>query len=233
MRTALLTLVLTVALAPVAHAQLLDPADAAELAQSLAEAQEEQDICYGWEVAGSVVDSGSSVDGPGAVTQLRACERYVLLLGDVTYACESCDSEDSASVIIETSFPDGPTAEDLERIGFNGSELTGDNDDRALFNMVAALPLLVSDRGLAPPVPAETPAAAVPATDRATDTPGSDLWRDRWFLLLLSGFLLVAGPAYWLYKRAQFNTETERKAERAARRARLAQLRDRSTTAEE
>jgi hypothetical protein len=205
-RTLLLALVLGVALAAPAQAQILDPADAAELAQDLADAQEEQVVCYGWEVGGSVADFGSSADGPGATVQARQCAQWVILQADVTYTCDACEGEDFATVRIDSTFPDGPRTADLEALGFKASDLVSDNDDRALFNMVAALPLVTADRGLAPPVPAETPAAAVPATDRATGTPGSDLLRDRWFVLVLCGFLIAAGPAYLLYKRAQLQT---------------------------
>jgi hypothetical protein len=208
-RALVLALALALLAAVPAHAGILAPADAAELAQSLAEAQEEQDICYGWDVANNFSDTGdlgSSTNGPGRrfleALETRACTKgYVELQGDIDYACGSCESEDSASVSIASGgLANPPTAGDLDAMGLKAGDLTGDQDDTTLINMVNALPLLVADRGNAPYLPYEA-AAAVPAGDHATGTPGSDLLRDRWGLLLVFGVLLAGGPGYYLYKR--------------------------------
>ncbi|MDQ3721464.1 MAG: LPXTG cell wall anchor domain-containing protein [Actinomycetota bacterium] len=195
-----------------APAGILTPDDAAELAQSLAEAQEEQGICYGWSVDNNFSathDVGSSTDGPGRpLTRqpLSACTKgFVELEGDIDYACDSCESEDSASVSIDSSLPNPPTVQDLEALGLKAGALTGDKDDTTLVNMVNALPLLAADRGNATYVAYE-PAADVPATDHATDKPGSDLLRDSWIWLVLFGALILGGAGLYLYKRAQKQT---------------------------
>jgi hypothetical protein len=207
-----LAIALAVALAAPAPAPapagILTPEDAAELAQSLAEAQEEQSICYGWWVFSNTQELGSSTGGPGRrlTRQLQTCTRgFVELSADINYSCESCESEDSASVSIDSNLPNPPTVDDLEDLGLKAGALTGDKDDTTLVNMVNALPLLAADRGNAPYVPYE-PAVAVPATDRPTDKPGSDLLRDSWVWLVVFGALILGGPSLYLYKRAQKQT---------------------------
>ncbi len=129
---------------------------------------------------------------------------YVVLDGSISYACESCESEDSARVSIASNLPNPPTVGDLEDLGLKAGDLTGDNDDTTLVNMVNALPLLVADRGNAPYIEYEQAAPAdVPPADRATGKPGSDVLRDSWFLLVLCGGLILAGPGFYLYKRSQ------------------------------
>lgn len=205
-RALVLALVLAYAFAAPAPAGVLAPEDAAELAQSLAEAQEEQDVCYGWRVTNNfdgVPDVGSGTGGPGAVMVPSGCGLgYVQLEGYIEYACDSCESEDSASISISSSFPSAPTVKDLEGLGLKAGALTGDNDDTTLVNMVNALPLLVADRGLAPYVAYEQ-TTTVPATDRATNKPGSDVLRDTWIQLALFVGLILGGPGFYLYKRRQ------------------------------
>ena len=210
-RALLLALAVALLAAVPAQAGILAPADAAELAQSLADAQEEQGVCYGWNVRNNfsdTPDSGSSTRGPdapllaGLDSTSSSCKKgFVELQGDIAYACGSCESEDSAGVsIVAGGLANPPTAGDLKAMGLNAGDLTGDQDDTTLINMVNALPLLVADRGNAPYLPYE-PATDVPAADHATGTPGSDLVRDQWGLLLVFGVLLLGGPAYFLYKR--------------------------------
>jgi hypothetical protein len=127
----------------------------------------------------------------------------VVLEGSIDYACESCESEDSASVSIRSSgMASPPTVGDLEGLGLSAGALTGDDDDTTLVNMVSALPLLVADRGNAPYVPYEQ-ATSVPASDHATGKPGSDVLRDNWLWLVLCFALIVLGPIFYLYKRSQ------------------------------
>ena len=197
-----------VAAAP-AHAGIMSPEDATDLAQSLADAQEEQEVCYGWDVGnnfGAGSDIGSSIGGPNAalLDVAGTCKRGVVLLtGSIDYSCDSCEASDSASVSIQASgMANPPTVDDLEDLGLKAGDLTGDNDDTTLFNMVNVLPLLVADKGNAPYVEYE-PATTVPATDRATNKPGSDFLRDNWIWLLLCGALTALGPIYYFYKRAQ------------------------------
>jgi hypothetical protein len=194
------------AVAP-AQAGVLAPDDAAELAQSLADASEEQGICYGWNVANNfdgVPDVGSSAGPavPESGLEQNCKLGFVELTGSIDYACDSCDDSDSASVSIRSTFANGPTADDLAALGLDAGDLTGDNDDTTLINMVSALPLLAADRGLAPYLAYE-PATAVPVADRATGKPGSDLLRDSWPLLAFCAFLIVAGPGFYYYKRTQ------------------------------
>jgi hypothetical protein len=207
-RAVLLVALLAVAVwsAP-AQAGIVSAQDAAELAQDLADAQEEQDVCYGWNVTNnfSSDDVGSSTGGPGValVPDQRTCPKgAVILRGNIDYSCSSCESSDSASVSIASNLPNPPTVDDLERLGLKAGALTGDDDDTTLVNMVDALPLLVADRGNAAYVGYE-PAKTVPAADHATGKPGSDLMRDSWLGLLFFGGLILAGPGFFLYKRSQ------------------------------
>jgi hypothetical protein len=208
MRALLLALALAALAAAPAQAGVLSQEDAAELAQSLADAQEEQDVCYGWQVNNnfdSTPDVGSSTGGPNAplAQSASACRKgYVVLSGNIDYACDSCESEDSASISIESNLTNPPTAKDLDGFGLQAGDLTGDNDDTTLVNMVNALPLIVADRGNAPYVAYE-PATNVPAADHATGKPGADFLRDTWFALVLFGGLLLVAPAFYLYKRGQ------------------------------
>jgi hypothetical protein len=155
---------------------------------------------------GAGPDVGSSISGPGAVLLDVAgtCKRgMVILTGSIDYSCGSCESSDSASVSIQASgMANPPTVGDLEDLGLKAGDLTGDNDDTTLFNMVDALPLLVADKGNAPYVEYEQ-ATTVPPADHATNKPGSDVLRDTWIWLLLCGALILLGPIYYFYKRGQ------------------------------
>ena len=208
-RVGLLALLLVAVLACPAQAGIVSPEDAAELAQALAEAQEEQDICYGWNVTNNFASSsdvGSSTNGPGValVALPNTCPKgAVILQGSISYACSSCESSDSASVsIASTGLANPPTVDDLKGLGLKAGDLTGDDDDTTLVNIVNALPLLVADRGNAPYVEYEQ-ATTVPAADHATGKPGSDLLRDSWLGLLFFGGLVLAGPGFFFYKRSQ------------------------------
>ncbi|HEV7806035.1 MAG TPA: hypothetical protein VGO80_09460 [Solirubrobacteraceae bacterium] len=210
MRALLLALALAAVAATPAYAGILSPGDAADLAQSLADAQEEQDVCYGWQVDnnfGAGPDIGSSIGGPDVALELdrpSSCPRGIVVLdGSIYYSCDSCEDSDRASVSIRTSgVANPPTTKDLEDLGLDAGDLTGDDDDTTLVNMVEALPLLVADRGNAPYLPYEQP-KSVPAADHATDKPGSDFLRERWFAVVLFGGLLLVAPAFLLYKRGQ------------------------------
>jgi hypothetical protein len=204
-RVGLVALLLAAVLAAPAQAGIVSPEDAAELAQTLADAQDEQGVCYGWDVTNNFSDTsdvGSSTSGPGVklIPLQTTCPKgAVILQGSIDYACESCDSSDTASVSIAASVPNPPTVDDLKGLGLKAGDLTGDNDDTTLLNMVNALPLLVADRGNAPYVPYE-PAKTVPAADHATGKPGSDLLRDTWIQLVLFGGLILVGPGFYFYK---------------------------------
>jgi len=206
--SALIALVLLIAVAspPTAAAGVLvDREDEVDLAQTLADAQEAQGVCYGWDIAVNGVpgDRGSSLDGSGVPLAVDRCPKgYAILRAEVFYVCETCDGEDSASVTVDSNLAKPPTAQDLEQLGFSATDLVGEKDDQAVIDMTGALPLLVAEKGNAPYVAYEA-ATDVPAEDKATNTPGSDLLRDRWPVLILCLLLIVAGPAYLLYKRSQ------------------------------
>lgn len=189
-----------------ARAQLLEPADAAELANVLADATEEQDVCYEWTVfiddqdtGRTAVDRGSNA-GPGGV--LVGCTNTVTLEASITYTCGSCESEDSAALDVRSTVP-GVDEDGLERLGFSASDLLGDEDDLALFNMVSALPLLVAE-ATGKGVPVETP-ASIPAQDRLTGDPGSDALREQWPWLVLWGGVALYAPIYLLRARGREN----------------------------
>lgn len=199
-------LAITALASPTAHAgTLVEREDEVDLAQTLADAQEEQDVCYGWSIAvnGELSDLGSSLDGPGVALATDRCPKgYAILQGEVNYTCDSCEGEDSAFVTVDSNLRRPPTVEDLRRLGYSEADLVSEKDDLAVIEMTGVLPLLVAEKGNAPFVAYE-PATNVPAQDKATNTPGSDLLRDRGPVLALCGVLLLAGPAYLLYRRGQ------------------------------
>ncbi|MBA2515852.1 MAG: hypothetical protein H0V22_00775 [Solirubrobacterales bacterium] len=201
-----MTVLLAVASPHVAMAGVLvERGDEVDLAQTLADAQEAQGVCYGWDIAVNGVpgDRGSSLDGPGVPLAIERCPKgYAILRAEVSYVCDSCEGEDSAGVTVDSNLPKPPTTRDLERLGFSAADLVGDKDDQAVIDMTGALPLLVAEKGNAPFVAYEA-AKDVPAQDKPTNTPGSDLLRDRAPVLILCVLLLLAGPAYLLYKRSQ------------------------------
>jgi len=219
-----LAVVLALALAAPAQAlPLLDEGDAAELAQSLAEATAEQGVCYGWNVHVDDDSGGPSGDdvgsnlGPGTPVESGSCEKTVLLEGFVSFTCGSCESEDSASWRILTDVP-GVSAGDLEDLGFGGGVLKDDDGDAKLASMVGALPLIVGSKGAAPALEADpVDTSTVPASDKATNSPAIPDWlRDSW--LKLAGLLIVVtGGAIWF---VQAREQERRAARRAARRAR-------------
>jgi hypothetical protein len=187
--------------APVAE-PILAPDDAAELANALADATAEQDVCYGWVV--TVNDnwegrySGADVGSNGGVgitvDDLAYCSRWVEFVATITYTPESSEAEDDASFSVVSNFTDIDPGT-LGDLGIDEGALLGDNDDLAIYNATAALPVLVADAGLAPPVTAEPATTAPPANDRLTGSPGSDFLRTYGPRLALAAVLLVAGAA--------------------------------------
>jgi hypothetical protein len=223
----LAALALAMALPAAALAQpLLDDGDAAELAQELADATEEQDVCYGWSVnvdddsGASGTDSGSNL-GPGSTTLNQSdCKKgYVILRGSISFTCDSCESEDSSSFSVETNIRNGPTRQDLEDLDFSGGQLKGDNGDAALASMVGALPLIVASKGLAPAItadPAETN-QPVPAADHATGSPVMPDWLRESWLPLAACVILLGGGAIWLMSSIAGGRTRTRMAARARR----------------
>jgi hypothetical protein len=199
-RRALLAVLLGLALGlapagPASAAPILDGADATELASTLAEASRAQGgICYGWhiqvddEAAGSDDEVGSSA-GAGQPVDTSSCRSHVVLTGLIVYTSEYSESEDSASWGLRTSFTQLSDS-DLDRFG-SASDLLGDNDDVRLFETVKALPLLVSDKGLAPPIQLDANTEPIPAADGLTGSPGNDRLRANAAIIVLLVILVV------------------------------------------
>jgi len=194
--------------APASASPLLAEGDAAELAQSLAEATAEQGICYGWSIqvndssgGSSGLESGSNA-GPGAplgANVVTDCTKSVELTGYVSFTCDSCESEDSSSISISSTVPGGPTVGDLDDLGLDGGQLKGDKGDEALANMVGALPVIAASKGLADPVEADPQTVTPGATDRPTGTPSTPDWlRESWLVLSVC-LLVIIGGICWFF----------------------------------
>jgi hypothetical protein len=198
---------------PASAGTILAPADEAELAQSLADAQAEQGVCYGWNVYlnDELTDTGSSTGGPGRSLSETECERWAIFVAAVRWTCDSCEEEDSASFALESNLQPAPSREDLNALGYSDGDLVSDEDDTALVEMAGALPLLVAQTGQATPVSFE-PSAGVPAADRPENSPGSDFMRTRWALLGVFAMLTALGPLYLLYRAHQRPTKARRRA---------------------
>lgn len=183
---------------------IVSEADARELADSLAAATEQQDVCYGWvlevvspDLSQSHVEGGSS-DGPDTGVDPAACPRWLNLSVYIEYTAEDDEAEDAVGILIESSTGETFGHADLELLGLSEQDLLGAEDDAALIRAVAGLPLLAAERGLGPPVIAQPHTTRPPSADRPTGTPGSDFWRTRGWtlvgLLLLTGLGLAAVP---------------------------------------
>lgn len=193
-----LALTLSVVLAsPAVALPVLEKADADELVTLLAEATEEQDVCYGWRIqvsdeggVSSGVDLGSSL---GLDKGPESCARFVQLVGQIRYTSETSESADSASWRLETNIPTGPRTPDLERAGYSADSLVGARDDVSLFNATLVLPLLTAEAGAAPPIVAEPDAQPVAPGDMPTGRSGSDWLRQNGGVLAAGGVVVAAG----------------------------------------
>lgn len=184
---------------------LLTAEDRVELASTLAEATEESGVCFGYRVdlggsgAADRTEILSNV-GPDRAPNTSDCPKGALTLqATVTYTSSSSESEDGASFSVAVDPPSlagNATARLRDLTGVDGGDLVGNDDDLALRNLTAALPLLLDDA-----TPAELPAAAAtaPNGDRLTGSPSSDWLRAHGlgigiaFVLLLVAVALVAG----------------------------------------
>lgn len=194
---------------PAGAVPILDPADATELAQALAEATEDQDVCYGWSVqvndysgGADGLDEGSSLGvGPTAIES--QCEKYVIFEAYLTYTSEASESEDSASFDVRSNVPGAPTATDLRQAGISTGGLLGGSDDQTVANAALMLPALMAERGLAPPIALEANTQALPSSDRATGTPGSDWLRKYGPMVGVAALMLVGGLGWaaWIVLR--------------------------------
>lgn len=181
---------------------IFDPADADDLAATLAEATTAQDICYGWDVQVSDPVAGSSESvgsdrGAGTPVDTATCSKYVMLDVSITYTSESSESEDYASYGLSSS-SGGPDKSDLDDLGLDWGGLTGENPDVVIGNAVAALPLLAADKGMGDGIEAAPATGTAPADASLTDDPGSDFWRNSGGTILWGvGLLLAAGVFAW------------------------------------
>lgn len=199
---AVLALATVLPVRPAGAAPILAPDDAVELANKLAEATEDQDVCYGWIVdvvdedgLSSGVDTGSSL-GPDRSPVDPACTPSVVFVAELLYTSELSEASDSARYRVESTLP-GFDATDISSLGVSESGLLGENDDLTVLNATALLPLLVAEQGLAPPVAAEQTVGTIPAADRPTGQGGSDRIRTYGGLYFFTG-LLVFGGICWL-----------------------------------
>ena len=184
--------------APAAAGPLIDDVDAEEMAVMLAEAEEAQGICYGWQVLVQDDDgtfSGEEIGssrGPGV--DASTCDKYVIFAGQIHYTSELSESSDEANFsIVSSGVSPAPTDDDLGRVGIDTKGLLSDNDDVEIGDAVLALPALVAELGAAPPVPVEENTEALPDADHLENSPGSDWIRERWPLLALAGSLVLIG----------------------------------------
>lgn len=203
----------TATIRPAGALPILEDADATELAQALAEATEDQDVCYGWNVrvtdfggGNDGVDQGSSL-GVGqpanAPSNAAACPRWAIFEADITYTSAASESEDSASFTVRSNISGGPTSADLREAGISEGGLLGNNDDQVVANATLMLPALMAEKGLAPPIALEANTQPLPAADKATGTPGSDWLRKYGAALAVAVIFLVGGLglAVWVLVR--------------------------------
>jgi hypothetical protein len=182
---------------------IFDQADADELAATLAEAYDAQNVCYGWSIAvdneGVPETSVGSNFGAGRSVSDGDCAKSVEFQASITWTSESSESEDSASYTV-VSTPSGPTTDDLDGLDLISEDgLVGDNGDADVYKAVAALPLLAADTGVADPIEA-SPAPESDAGDAApTNSPGSDFWRGSGMQILWGSVILLAGVVFAWY----------------------------------
>ena len=153
--------------APAGALPVLEAADANELAQALADATEDQDVCYGWEVtvydyggSGDGIDEGSSLGvGPHAPTPPSAPGGSSSRRRSPTPARRRSRRTRPASPSARTS-PAPRRRRDLRDNGDHEGALLGNNDDQAVANATLLLPALMAEKGLAEPISLEAQHAA-------------------------------------------------------------------------
>ncbi|REE95991.1 hypothetical protein [Thermomonospora umbrina] len=118
------------------------------------------------------------------------CPRWVVFEADYYYSI--IDEEwTSVSTTIETNLPLVLSDADLVRAGITNKDLLSDRANARLADAVGALPMLVAEKGAAPPVP-QVAAETVPAGDEISP-PG--VARYVW---MGAGGVLVAGGLVWI-----------------------------------
>ena len=196
----------TIALAgtsPAGALPILETADANELAQSLADATEDQDVCYGWKVTvydygggADGVDEGSSLGVGQTAVEAAQCPKWVVFEARITYTSASSESEDFATFAVHTNVPGAPSQADLRGAGISEKGLLGNNDDQVVANATLLLPALMAERGLAEPISLEANTQPLPAGDKSTNTPGSD-WMRKYGSAVGVAALTILGGLGW------------------------------------
>jgi hypothetical protein len=203
-----------------AHAAnpVLDPEDDADLAASLAEASEVQDVCYGYvlqvtdadtgEWGGTYAASSAGADVPASTA--GGCDEVVELVARIDYPSSFSEAEDSASWDLVSTLPELSIA-DVEALGLSSGDLLDDGRSAtALLNAVQSLPRLAAEQAGRPPVVLEANTAPLPADARPTGTPGSDWLRENAALLALSVAAIVAGLVAFRASRPRGRTRPPR-----------------------
>jgi hypothetical protein len=173
-----------------------DPVDAQSVAADLARASTAHGVCYGWQLldASTPVSSGSNLGvGVKVADNPDKCAKYIEVRGSYHYYPSSSESEDYArySIVSNLSGSAKLDAAALDRLGVGTGRLL-DDPASAILDAAEALPLLAQEAGLAStPVP-EPSATGSPVP---VEQGGSDFWRDRWVLLLVTGVLLAGAIA--------------------------------------
>jgi hypothetical protein len=176
---------------------LLLAADADALATDLAKATAAQGICYGWDLsvdnAGTPNHGVGSNEGAGKAVDESGCQRWVVFDVDVTWTSESSELADSETAILRSSGDLGelPSIDELTDVGVTDKTLT-DDPAGSTIAILEALPLMLSERGAADPLPAATdePTSTVSVPPEA----GSDRWRaNKAFAIMAIVLLLAAG----------------------------------------
>jgi hypothetical protein len=160
---------------------LLDAGDRVELASSLADATEDSGVCFGYVVSlggTGATDRSETLSnaGPDRAPNVADCPKGSLILqARITYTSASSESDDSASFSVVSDVPGVSSSVATQRLkdlsGVKDGDLVGNDDDLALRNATAALPLTLDGA-----TPAELPASTgtAPNGDHLTGSPGSD-----------------------------------------------------------
>jgi hypothetical protein len=137
------------------------------------------------------VDVGSNLGtGIDPRTRPQQCPRWVVFTADYYY---SLVDEEWTSVTqgIETNLPLRLSPSDLRQAGITEVDLLGDQANARLADAIGALPMIVAEKGAAPPVP-QIDAQAPPAGDKVSP-PG--MARYVWMGI---GGVLIAGGLVWI-----------------------------------
>lgn len=209
--TVLFILAFSALLATPANAAAFAPADATELQDLMADAQEAQKICYSYFLRISDSNGSESTNEGGAswTTERNAntvpngtgCTKHIALTANVRYTSAASESEDSAGYgLTVQNLPSRQTDNVLqrqvrERLDISEKSLL-DNYDDAVFNAMKALPGIVASLGVAPYLPLEANTAELSAGENLTNNPGSDLIRENQTGIILFSLALLATIAW-------------------------------------